>query len=328
MTHSTSSRLAIIYMGGTFGCVGEPLAPMPAQQFIQQLQQLDLSQHAAEAAFFVAPAIADSSAYTAREWLALVAFIQQLQQQDFSRFVVIHGTDTLSYATALVRRFISPALTVVFTGSQLPLLNVAGTQLRTSSDALDNLHFAIECALQQPQGVYLAFAQRCLAHGEAIKMHSTDFDAFATQQRQALTRPTANIAITEQYLQQVQQCAIVNFMVQPLHLSVLEQQLTQLLQPKAPDFVILQGFGVANLSVNDAIVQRLHDLHHAGCLVVLTTQVPQGAIEQAYAINSWVNHAPIVLSDTASHADLYAKLIQLYLLYPDLQARLTAWQQH
>lgn len=31
-------KIALFYMGGTFGCVGEPLAPMPYDQFLPQLK--------------------------------------------------------------------------------------------------------------------------------------------------------------------------------------------------------------------------------------------------------------------------------------------------
>jgi len=33
-------KIALIYMGGTFGCVGEPLSPMPAEQFLPRLAQV------------------------------------------------------------------------------------------------------------------------------------------------------------------------------------------------------------------------------------------------------------------------------------------------
>lgn len=34
------NKIAIVYMGGTFGCVGSPLTPMPAPDFLEKLQQL------------------------------------------------------------------------------------------------------------------------------------------------------------------------------------------------------------------------------------------------------------------------------------------------
>ncbi len=53
-------KIALIYMGGTFGCVGEPLSPMPAEQFLPHVAQvLPLN---LEIECFVAPVIKDSSA--------------------------------------------------------------------------------------------------------------------------------------------------------------------------------------------------------------------------------------------------------------------------
>ncbi|MDO2162513.1 asparaginase domain-containing protein, partial [Escherichia coli] len=80
-------------MGGTFGCIGEPLAPMPYDQFLPQLEKVippHLTVHC-----FAAPNIVDSSACTAPDWLRLIQRIQQLQLEGYQHFVVIHGTDTL-----------------------------------------------------------------------------------------------------------------------------------------------------------------------------------------------------------------------------------------
>lgn len=98
-------KIALIYMGGTFGCVGEPLSPMPAEQFLPRLAQvLPLN---LEIECFVAPVIKDSSACTAADWLQLIQYIQKLQQDNFQHFVILHGTDTLSYASAVLARFFS-----------------------------------------------------------------------------------------------------------------------------------------------------------------------------------------------------------------------------
>lgn len=123
-------KIALIYMGGTFGCIGEPLSPMPAEHFIPQLQQILPAHLAIEC--FVAPAIIDSSACTAENWLQLIQMIQQLQLQAYQYFVVLHGTDTLSYASATLAGFLGSSAHVVLTGSQSPLLDVTGQADRKS----------------------------------------------------------------------------------------------------------------------------------------------------------------------------------------------------
>ncbi|NEU36380.1 asparaginase, partial [bacterium LRH843] len=78
------------------------------------------------------------------DWLMLVQQIQQLQLQGYAHFVVIHGTDTLSYAAATLARFLGQSCHLVITGSQYPLLNKAGTDTREFTDALDNLYYALD----------------------------------------------------------------------------------------------------------------------------------------------------------------------------------------
>ncbi len=75
---------------------------------------------------------------------------------------MIHGTDTLSYASAVAAHFIADSARVVFTGSQYPLLNVQGTDTREFSDAISNLNFALDAVMKHPVGVYLAFHQQVL----------------------------------------------------------------------------------------------------------------------------------------------------------------------
>ena len=148
-------KIALIYMGGTFGCIGNPLAPMPANQFIPQLKKV-LPTHL-NIECFVAPVIKDSSACTAQDWLQLIQFIQHLQLQHYQNFVVIHGTDTLSYASAILSQFLADSAHVVLTGSQYPLFTVNGENTREFTDALDNLNFALESIINTSVGTYLAF---------------------------------------------------------------------------------------------------------------------------------------------------------------------------
>ncbi len=93
----------------------------------------------------------------APDWLGLIQQIQSLQLQQFQHFVIIHGTDTLSYASAVLAHFIGQSAHIVLTGSQYPLFNVAGDNTREFTDAIDNLNFALESVHQSSVGVYWPF---------------------------------------------------------------------------------------------------------------------------------------------------------------------------
>ena len=315
-------NIALIYMGGTFGCVGDPLAPMPADLFIPKLEQILAEQYFVECHH--APAIKDSSACTATDWLQLVQFIQQLQSRQIQHFVIIHGTDTLSYASAVLAHFIGNSAHVVLTGSQYPLLNAQGNEQREFSDALDNLKFALDSISECSAGVYLAFHHQLLHAQTALKQHTTELNAFAGLE--------ANIAIqTSQACYQIEAKDIVkaakfncmSIMMQPVDLTQQLNNLNNLLA-RPPHFLFLQGFGTGNLAVNDAMIALIDQLYEQGCICVLTTQVPFGATDQRYAIAEWVNHCKILLNESYGHADLYAIALKMYLQYDTVEQ----WHRH
>lgn len=315
-------KIALLYMGGTFGCVGAPLAPMPEQDFLPKLQTLLPA--GCQADCLAAPVIKDSSACTATDWLGLVQAIQRLQTH-YDYFVVIHGTDTLSYAAAVLARFLGQSCHVVLTGSQYPLLDVEGNRPREQTDAYDNLRFALQQVVMCPAGVYLAFHQRILHAQSVMKVHTTELDAFrgirAEQDFQSY--PTA-IPVQAPMLEQAKHFNLISWQLQPQTPQQLAQHLSLLLAAP-PHFLILQGFGIGNLAINPAVIEYLQQLHVQGCVTVLATQVPFGPMDQRYAISSWIHQAKILVNHTASYADLYAKALQIYLSYPTCTQRYTSW---
>ncbi|MDN5512093.1 asparaginase [Acinetobacter sp.] len=315
-------KIALIYMGGTFGCIGDPLSPMPAEQFIPKLQHiLPLDQ---QIECFIAPVVQDSSASTAVDWLKLIQYIQRLQLQQFQHFVVIHGTDTLSYASAVLSRFLGQSAHVVMTGSQYPLLNAAGDNTREFTDAIDNLNFALDCAVKYPVGVYLAFHHHLVHAQTALKIHTTELDAFnGVNAAQPITLSSQYHIVQENDISKAATFNCLSLMAQPI---AIEQQIANLknLQQHPPHVLILQGFGTGNLAVNQEFIATLHAIHAQGCAIVLTTQVPFGTINQHYAVSEWTQHANIIISDCLGHADLYAKALKMYLQYDSVDQ----WHAH
>lgn len=315
-------NIALIYMGGTFGCVGDPLAPMPADLFIPKLEQILAEQYFVECHH--APAIKDSSACTAADWLQLVQFIQQLQSQQIQYFVIIHGTDTLSYASAVLAHFIGNSAHVVVTGSQYPLLNAQRNEQREFSDALDNLKFALDSVSESNAGVYLAFHHQLLHAQTALKQHTTELNAFSGLDANiAIQTSQACYQIEAEDIAKAAEFSCMSIMMQPVDLTQQLNNLNNLLA-RPPHFLFLQGFGTGNLAVNDAMIAFIDQLYEQGCISVLTTQVPFGATDQRYAIAEWVNHCKILLNESYGHADLYAKALKMYLQYDTVEQ----WHRH
>jgi len=244
-------------MGGTFGCIGEPLMPMPEQDFLPLLAKVIPAHLQVEC--FAATSIKDSSACTATDWLQLVQQIQQLQLNGFQHFVIIHGTDTLSYAAATLARFLGHSCHAIITGSQYPLLNIEGNDTREFTDAIGNLYLALEQVLALPSGVYLAFHEQVFHAQSTLKAHTTELDAFVGIKADQRCDTTADALIVQnQQIDQAAQLSVLNLMLQPIAKQQFILQLNNLLL-SPPDFLILQGFGTGNIAVNDEILAMFAD---------------------------------------------------------------------
>jgi L-asparaginase len=321
-----NKKIALIYMGGTFGCIGEPLSPMPENEFIPQLKRVLPPQLSIEC--FKAPSIKDSSACTAVDWLMLIQYIQSLRLQNFEHFVVLHGTDTLSYAAATLSRFLAESCHVVITGSQYPLLNLQGNDTREFTDAIDNLNTALDAVTRLSAGVYLAFFHQVIHARSALKAHSTALDAFRglKAEESILTDPSV-FSIQSAHIEKAKSLNILNWMMIPTELLQFENNLNALAQ-QAPQFLVIQGYGVGNLAVNERIIQSFSNLQSKGCQIILSTQVPLGGMDQRYAISQWIQDSRILVSDALSQADLYAKILKIYLQYPTSEQWHDHWYDH
>lgn len=319
-----SSKIALIYMGGTFGCVGEPLAPMPAADFFPQLKEILPVQNPIE--LVQAHEIKDSSACTARDWLLLIQKIQQLQAKQFQNFIVIHGTDTMSYAAAILSRFLHDTCRVIITGSQFPLLNHAATSLHPSSDALDNLNHAIQYMENVSDGVYLCFNHQIFHARTAVKTHRTALNAFCGEAFTNVIKPISSsfVDITEQHIERSTQLNIANLSLRPIEIKLFNQHLTRFID-NSPHVLILQAYGTGNLAINADTTDILKQLRALGCHIVLSSQVMFGELDQRYAISSWIKASDILIDDTLSDADLYAKILKMYLQYPSTDQWLQHW---
>lgn len=330
MLMNNMNKIALIYMGGTFGCIGEPLSPMPESTFIPQLQQLLPTKYQTIVSCFQAASIKDSSACTAQDWLQLIQQIQTLQLQNFQHFIIIHGTDTLSYASAVLAQFLQQSCHVILTGSQFPLLNIEGTALRSKTDALDNLNTSLEAITQIKAGVYLAFHQQVFYAQTAFKVHTTDLNAFngitiQEEHQDFSSKALLPLHVEMMHIEKANMLNIINWMMLPIEKNQLSQNLKQLLN-QVPDFLIIQAYGTGNLAVNDEIINLFQQLRTLGCQTILTTQVLHGGIDQRYAISQWIKETGILLSNSHTQADLYAKILKIYLQYPTSEQWHDHWQ--
>ena len=208
------SSILIIYTGGTIGMKTDPatgaLVPFDFRGIYDEFPAIRSLQVRIDVQSLT-PVI-DSSNVTPALWLHLAELIRDNYAR-YDGFVVLHGTDTMSYtASALSFLLENLAKPVVFTGSQIPI-----GVLRT--DGRENLITAIEIAGAQRDGrpvvpeVSLYF-QNCLFRANrTTKRSSEDLSAFWSYNYPALADVGVNITYHTEYILQPERYD------EPLHIA-------------------------------------------------------------------------------------------------------------
>lgn len=133
-SRKATMRIHITYTGGTIGMVESPNGLVPGADMRGWLRRLIEDAHLDPSLFSFTELdpLIDSSNATPDNWQTMADDLRA-HRDDADAFVVMHGTDTMSYSSAAL----SYALTgfgkpVIFTGSQHPLGKSNRTPPRTS----------------------------------------------------------------------------------------------------------------------------------------------------------------------------------------------------
>ncbi|HHW54775.1 MAG: asparaginase [bacterium] len=115
----------------------------------------------------------DSSNMQPENWVT-IAEAAFLALDNYDGVVIAHGTDTMAYTAAalsfMLQKIKKP---VILTGSQIPM-GEAG------SDAPGNIYDAFCVACDSIPGVYVVFGGKVIRGCRASKIHTRDFQAFAS----------------------------------------------------------------------------------------------------------------------------------------------------
>ncbi len=161
-------KVLLLHTGGTLGMRGEPLEPgMYNARLLEDVPQLLAL---AEVETRVVCNL-DSSDIGPTHWADLSKLVAR-EYRNFDGFVVVHGTDTMSYsASALTFALEGLAKPVIFTGAQRPLSSVR-------TDARRNLIDAVELATQPIPEVGICFDGLLLRGCRSKKSNAHDYRAF------------------------------------------------------------------------------------------------------------------------------------------------------
>ncbi len=162
-------HILLLTTGGTIASVegGQGLEPHRSGVMDRQIQQLRTYYDITVRDVMCL----DSSNIQPEQWQEIAAVVFECRN-DFDGIVISHGTDTMAYTASAVTYMLPGInLPVVFTGSQLPLLDVL-------SDGPDNLRTAFAMAASGRGGVFLAFDRKVMLGCRAVKVRASGFSAF------------------------------------------------------------------------------------------------------------------------------------------------------
>lgn len=271
-------KILFVATGGTIACAdtAEGLAPrFSAESLLSAVPQIG-GLCRVEA---VQPFALDSTDMRPSSWVQLAGTIQNAYN-DYDGFVIAHGTDTLAYGAAALSCLIQhSAKPIVLTGSQNPLAQVG-------SDAPRNLLDAFKTACCEASGVMVVFGGRIISGQSAVKVHTTEFDAFRSINAPQLgTAENGRITWHEPHFEEG---APVFF--SRLDSAVMLIKMTPAMPPQLLEFaaehcraVIIECFGMGGMPDYGAAEyeSRLGTLAMSGVQVIITTQVQQGGCDLA-----------------------------------------------
>ena len=343
---STLAPIAVIYMGGTFGCVGEPLAPLAAAEFIPLMQQYVRTKMPLIECFTSSPVIKDSSQLNPSDWIELIDQIIQLGAQGYRRVLIIHGTDTLAYTAAfLAHYFATDPIQLVVTGSQFPLLNADATQLNSASDALSNLYLAYQQltlaanAVQQQGNCWVAFDGEIWPALSVQKIHTTQIPTFTGQHSdpsqpeqwgstlgQQTQSPLINGLDSNINLTRLNELNIAIYHALPLSAEQQAAQLMHYLSLPTLHAIIMLAFGSGNLSQHILMQQVLQQAAKQHVLVIIASQVPFGGVNTGYAAGHWLAKYGVLSAGHLTVPAVYARLAYILCQPLSFAERQQLWQ--
>lgn len=280
-------KILLIYTGGTIGMVKaadkEMLQPFDFQSLLKNIPELQLLNCEIETLSFKHPI--DSSNMDTKHW-AFLAEIIEIHYKTYQGFVVLHGSDTMSYsASALSFMLENLRKPVIFTGSQLPI-----GDLRT--DAKENLITAIQLASLQHQGtplikeVGLYFEYKLYRGNRTTKINADHFKAFASKNFPPLVTSGVELKIRHELLFKsplekdlnVYTNLSTDVVLVKLFPGLQASILSSLLETPHLKGVVLETYGSGNASTADWFLTLLEKAISKGIYIINTTQCSGGKV--------------------------------------------------
>ncbi len=313
--------ILLIYTGGTIGMIKDfESGALKAFNFSKLLQRIpEIKQLDCEIETYSFQTPIDSSNMNPERWVTIAETIENNYNQ-FDGFVVLHGSDTMSYsASALSFMLENLSKPVIFTGSQLPI-----GDLRT--DAKENLITAIQIAALQEKGepvfkeVCLYFEYKLYRGNRTTKINAEHFNAFNSPNFTPLAESGVHLKVNKEavLLKGNNKKLIVHkfldsqVMIIKLFPGINENVLSSLFAMPNLKGVVLETYGSGNAPTEDWFIGILENALKQGIYIVNVTQCPGGSVNMGhYETSAVLKQLGIISGKDITTEAAIAKLMYL-----------------
>lgn len=280
-------KILLIYTGGTIGMKKDfetgVLKAFNFNKLLQRIPELKQLDCEIETISFEKPI--DSSNMNPGKWSEIATIIEDNYSR-FDGFVVLHGSDTMSYsASALSFMLENLSKPVIFTGSQLPI-----GDLRT--DAKENLITAIQIASLKENGqpviteVCLYFEYKLYRGNRTTKINAEHFNAFISPNYPILIESGVNLKVfTELFLPKTTEIKLKihknidnNVAIIKMFPGISECVLSAIFDIPQLKGIVLETFGSGNAPTEGWFLSLLKTAISKGLYIVNVTQCSIGSV--------------------------------------------------
>jgi L-asparaginase len=284
-------NILVVYTGGTIGMIRDyktnALKAFDFSQIVQKIPELKQLNCIIKSISFDEPI--DSSNMNILCYQKIAEIIED-NYIDFDGFVVLTGSDTMSYISSTISfMFENLQKPIIFTGSQLPI-----GDLRT--DARENLITSIEIACAQENEkpiimeVCLYFEYKLYRANRTTKISAEQFNAFTSMNYPPLAESGVNLNFNHYYIKkesslkklEVRKHLVDDIVILKLFPGITKKTVESILNIESLKGIILETYGAGNAPNEIWFLELLEKAIKKDVKIINVTQCEGGSVVQGH----------------------------------------------